>query len=259
MPSSPDSPTSSSKIIPLPRGEACLQCRRRKLKCDAAKPACSKCSGAGRGAECEYQDTRFLNTIQSLEEQVTSLQGRIRSHAGPCGVPKQLIRRQQPRRQRTEVTVRGCLYIGGAISSFVWLPTSYGPGSKQCTQPNRLCIPTLDLPYPRAAARTSAPGRGTSPDRNVRTPRSSIRRRMSIRTIGPAATRRSTYIRAQLCRPRRSRPRTSRVEFARACPSPGAPRDVGVYERSHGGRASACGWGVACCAGNGAGLVATGR
>ncbi len=29
--------------IPLPRNSACLQCRRRRIKCDAAKPQCGAC------------------------------------------------------------------------------------------------------------------------------------------------------------------------------------------------------------------------
>ncbi|KZV98426.1 hypothetical protein EXIGLDRAFT_308529 [Exidia glandulosa HHB12029] len=79
---SPTSPTTSTRgavrANPLHRGEACLTCRRRKMKCDAAKPSCGPCSRVGKADECEYEESRFLATIARLEEQVQMLQERIR-------------------------------------------------------------------------------------------------------------------------------------------------------------------------------------
>ncbi|KAH7105057.1 hypothetical protein BKA62DRAFT_434672 [Auriculariales sp. MPI-PUGE-AT-0066] len=61
---------------PLPRGVACLVCRRRKIRCDGARPNCGTCIRTGV-QNCEYHDTQFLNTIILLEGQVTTLQSRL--------------------------------------------------------------------------------------------------------------------------------------------------------------------------------------
>ncbi|KAB5593111.1 hypothetical protein CTheo_3413 [Ceratobasidium theobromae] len=61
----------------LPRHSACLVCRKRKQKCDAAKPECTECLNANRN--CQYEDdTPQLNCntwfsqerIKELEEQI---------------------------------------------------------------------------------------------------------------------------------------------------------------------------------------------
>ncbi|KZV87483.1 hypothetical protein EXIGLDRAFT_839956 [Exidia glandulosa HHB12029] len=61
----------------LSRGEACLICRRRKMKCDAGRP-CGSCVRSGKGEECEYEDTRYLVQIHGLQSHVVALQQRIR-------------------------------------------------------------------------------------------------------------------------------------------------------------------------------------
>ncbi|TDL21883.1 hypothetical protein BD410DRAFT_282953 [Rickenella mellea] len=61
---------------PLHRGKACLYCRRRKTKCDGAKPTCRSCRMAGRLQECEYTDQGPALT-QVLEDEVDRLKARI--------------------------------------------------------------------------------------------------------------------------------------------------------------------------------------
>ncbi|KAH7098134.1 hypothetical protein BKA62DRAFT_713952 [Auriculariales sp. MPI-PUGE-AT-0066] len=68
----------SSRPTPLHRGAACLSCRRRKMKCDAAKPSCGPCSRQGKAEECEYEESKFLVTIQRLEAEITHLRARVR-------------------------------------------------------------------------------------------------------------------------------------------------------------------------------------
>ncbi|KAL7418204.1 hypothetical protein BDY24DRAFT_12918 [Mrakia frigida] len=39
----PNATASSSRPVPLPKGSACLPCRKKKLRCDAKRPICSGC------------------------------------------------------------------------------------------------------------------------------------------------------------------------------------------------------------------------
>ncbi|THV02352.1 hypothetical protein K435DRAFT_852824 [Dendrothele bispora CBS 962.96] len=61
----------------LPRGRACLDCRRRKVKCDGAAPACSRCVAAGHGSDCEYTDTDSVSRIKILEDNIVNLEAKI--------------------------------------------------------------------------------------------------------------------------------------------------------------------------------------
>ncbi|KAH7102381.1 hypothetical protein BKA62DRAFT_113033 [Auriculariales sp. MPI-PUGE-AT-0066] len=63
--------------LPLPRGEACLVCRRRKVRCDGARPKCGTCTRSNLQNTCEYHDTRYIDTIRRLEGQVSTLQNRL--------------------------------------------------------------------------------------------------------------------------------------------------------------------------------------
>jgi len=58
----------------------------RRQRCDAGKPACDKCLAMGRGSRCEYQDTKYLTAIASLEEQVRTLQARLTELEVPGGL-----------------------------------------------------------------------------------------------------------------------------------------------------------------------------
>ncbi|CAE6434361.1 unnamed protein product [Rhizoctonia solani] len=63
----------------LQRGSACLSCRKRKLKCDAVRPACRKCTTAGRADECQYDDGKQKTRTQLLQEKVKELEEKLKS------------------------------------------------------------------------------------------------------------------------------------------------------------------------------------
>ncbi|KAI0343871.1 hypothetical protein BDW22DRAFT_1218263 [Trametopsis cervina] len=68
----------------LARGTACLPCRRRKMRCDGAKPSCGQCARTGRAEDCEYTaDMQGLTRTQMLEENIALLEARIRELEDP--------------------------------------------------------------------------------------------------------------------------------------------------------------------------------
>ncbi|KAH7107230.1 hypothetical protein BKA62DRAFT_649392 [Auriculariales sp. MPI-PUGE-AT-0066] len=69
---------SSSSAYPLMRGTACLSCRKRKMKCDAAKPACNQCTKANRPHDCEYDDGKSKSRTQVMQEKILRQEQRIR-------------------------------------------------------------------------------------------------------------------------------------------------------------------------------------
>ncbi|KAH8093821.1 hypothetical protein BXZ70DRAFT_385305 [Cristinia sonorae] len=80
-------PSSSARGIshtpPLERGKACLRCRRRKMKCDGARPMCTQCVRSDQ-VECEYTDGTLTGS-QILEQNVAHLEARIRELEGKAG------------------------------------------------------------------------------------------------------------------------------------------------------------------------------
>ncbi|KAF9483268.1 hypothetical protein BDN70DRAFT_873958 [Pholiota conissans] len=67
----------------LPRGGACVSCRRRKMKCDGKRPICSQCDRAGRAEDCEYTTGQERSTVQILEENISRLEARIQELQNP--------------------------------------------------------------------------------------------------------------------------------------------------------------------------------
>ncbi|KLO16068.1 hypothetical protein SCHPADRAFT_870268 [Schizopora paradoxa] len=67
----------------LQRGRACLSCRRRKMRCDGARPFCTQCIRGGRQEDCEYTDNQGRTRTQVLEENVARLQARIQELENP--------------------------------------------------------------------------------------------------------------------------------------------------------------------------------
>ncbi|KAF9653432.1 hypothetical protein BDM02DRAFT_1910321 [Thelephora ganbajun] len=69
-------------LPPLQRGKACLNCRKRKMRCDGEKPVCGPC--ARRSDECEYTDRPGPTKTQVLEEHIAFLENRIRDLENPA-------------------------------------------------------------------------------------------------------------------------------------------------------------------------------
>ncbi|KAE9397943.1 hypothetical protein BT96DRAFT_1020477 [Gymnopus androsaceus JB14] len=60
----------------LPWGSACLNCRRRKMRCDGQRPKCSPCLNSDIFNDCEYRNERTAEE-QSLEYHISALEARI--------------------------------------------------------------------------------------------------------------------------------------------------------------------------------------
>ncbi|KAF8997582.1 hypothetical protein BDQ17DRAFT_1248425 [Cyathus striatus] len=72
----------------LQRGGACVNCRRRKMRCDGARPVCGQCEHAGRPDDCEYVSGQERSRTQILEENISRLEARIQELQNPnVGVP----------------------------------------------------------------------------------------------------------------------------------------------------------------------------
>ncbi|KAF8640250.1 hypothetical protein AX16_010145 [Volvariella volvacea WC 439] len=68
---------SPNRRVPLARGQACQNCRRRKIKCDGSKPTCTACLSNKRLVQpCSYKEPGLPRT-RALESQIAELQERI--------------------------------------------------------------------------------------------------------------------------------------------------------------------------------------
>ncbi|KAL4067480.1 hypothetical protein V8B97DRAFT_1873619 [Scleroderma yunnanense] len=68
---------------PLQRGKACLSCRRRKMRCDGARPTCTQCIRGDRAIDCEYTDGNRRPRTIALEEDIARLQARVQELENP--------------------------------------------------------------------------------------------------------------------------------------------------------------------------------
>ncbi|KDQ20179.1 hypothetical protein BOTBODRAFT_184143 [Botryobasidium botryosum FD-172 SS1] len=70
---------SASTNLVLLRGRACLQCRSKRKKCDAAKPVCGPCmKSASRGKICTYRTQATTTKVDTLTARVDKLDAGIR-------------------------------------------------------------------------------------------------------------------------------------------------------------------------------------
>ncbi|KAI0058127.1 hypothetical protein BV25DRAFT_1912800 [Artomyces pyxidatus] len=77
-------PSRSLSTAPtLQRGKACLRCRKRKMRCDGAKPACQQCQRAKKADLCEYDDGKGKTRTQVLRETIAKLEARIKELEDP--------------------------------------------------------------------------------------------------------------------------------------------------------------------------------
>ncbi|CAL1711048.1 unnamed protein product [Somion occarium] len=85
-----NSPTEGGST--LPRGAACLPCRKRKMRCDGNQPACGQCVSKRREEDCEYTTAPGLTRTQMLEENIALLEARIRELENPDERPSVKLR-----------------------------------------------------------------------------------------------------------------------------------------------------------------------
>ncbi|KAL1412547.1 hypothetical protein Q8F55_000293 [Vanrija albida] len=62
---------------PLKRGDACLYCRKRRIRCSATKPSCHHCTKLKR--ECVYDSGKPTSRVRKLEDKVAELEGYLRA------------------------------------------------------------------------------------------------------------------------------------------------------------------------------------
>ncbi|EIW71404.1 hypothetical protein TREMEDRAFT_60335 [Tremella mesenterica DSM 1558] len=72
--------SSSSHKLPLQRGDACLYCRKRRIRCSGNKPdPCDHCKKLKR--ECIYDNGKPVSRVRQLEDKVSELENLLR-HGG---------------------------------------------------------------------------------------------------------------------------------------------------------------------------------
>ncbi|CEL54576.1 hypothetical protein RSOLAG1IB_07180 [Rhizoctonia solani AG-1 IB] len=123
----------------LQRGSACLSCRKRKLKCDAVRPACRKCTTAGRADECHYDDGKQKTRTQLLQEKVKELEEKLMSlestSNGSDEGDSMVSPDQPPPLAPAVVTLsNGTISPNGQTSDS--LNAGYGPGLFEDSPPN---------------------------------------------------------------------------------------------------------------------------
>lgn len=69
--------------VPLKRGDACLYCRKRRIRCTAEKPSCQHCRKLKR--ECVYDSGKPVSRVKQLEEKVLELEEMLKGGGGGGG------------------------------------------------------------------------------------------------------------------------------------------------------------------------------
>ncbi|KAK0210098.1 Zn(2)-Cys(6) binuclear cluster domain-containing protein [Desarmillaria ectypa] len=64
-------------------GQACIHCRRRKMRCDGARPICGQCSRGNRSEDCQYKNSQGRTKMEVLEENISRVEARIRELENP--------------------------------------------------------------------------------------------------------------------------------------------------------------------------------
>ncbi|KAK0470877.1 hypothetical protein IW261DRAFT_1344795 [Armillaria novae-zelandiae] len=77
------SPSSTRNSVPLHWGQACIHCRRRKMRCDGARPICGQCTRGNRSEDCQYRDSQGRTKMEVLEENISRVEARIRELENP--------------------------------------------------------------------------------------------------------------------------------------------------------------------------------
>ncbi|KAJ3761908.1 hypothetical protein EV360DRAFT_36812 [Lentinula raphanica] len=80
----------------LRKGQACIYCRRRKMKCDGARPICGPCRRGQRPEDCEYTDRHGQSRMEALEESIARLSARIHELENPVAPSEEPVVLRQP-------------------------------------------------------------------------------------------------------------------------------------------------------------------
>ncbi|KIY65231.1 hypothetical protein CYLTODRAFT_357149 [Cylindrobasidium torrendii FP15055 ss-10] len=92
--------SSNNQTNSINRGQACIHCRRRKLRCDGQRPICGTCSRTRQPGDCEYTDTQGRTRAEILEETIAQMQSRIRELENPGAFSSEPVYLQHPYAQR---------------------------------------------------------------------------------------------------------------------------------------------------------------
>ncbi|TRM70375.1 hypothetical protein BD626DRAFT_477243 [Schizophyllum amplum] len=75
--------TSPVPVLPLRKGLACTNCRRRKIKCDGVKPRCGPCtSSSSAWSDCQFSDEGSTES-EILEGEIARLEARLAQLSSP--------------------------------------------------------------------------------------------------------------------------------------------------------------------------------
>ena len=83
-PSTNGAPSTNGEKQQLKRGDACLYCRKRRIKCSATKPSCQHCTKLKR--ECVYDNGKHVSRVKQLEEKVAELEGLLGTAPDPSSL-----------------------------------------------------------------------------------------------------------------------------------------------------------------------------
>ncbi|KAJ3869323.1 hypothetical protein EV359DRAFT_30445 [Lentinula novae-zelandiae] len=80
----------------LRKGQACIYCRRRKMRCDGARPICGQCRRGQRLEDCEYTDRQGQSRMEALENSIARLKARIHELENPGAPMGEAVVLRQP-------------------------------------------------------------------------------------------------------------------------------------------------------------------
>ncbi|KAF8199748.1 hypothetical protein K438DRAFT_1822396 [Mycena galopus ATCC 62051] len=83
--------SATHRALALERGGACLFCRKRKVRCDGARPSCGRCCGMGRAQDCEYAYRSGHTENEQLEASIASLEHKILQLGGTLPTSPEVI------------------------------------------------------------------------------------------------------------------------------------------------------------------------
>ncbi|KAJ7726150.1 Zn(2)-Cys(6) binuclear cluster domain-containing protein [Mycena maculata] len=141
-----ESPSTVSLEIPSAKAKACVNCRRRKIKCDGERPKCGQCLRSSSFQDCEYADDGPTRT-QILEEQIAILEARIEELEKPKELRSALVLQNPYGGERRSASLPA-LSRGGSPVHHLPLPhseISSGPSSPLSGHTSSEGIPLVEL------------------------------------------------------------------------------------------------------------------